>query len=315
MDSSPLAMKKVLVTGANGFVGRHSLPLLRARGYEIHAISRTARAERDSEIHWHTADLLDGKQVPEVIERIKPTHLLHLAWYTEPGKYWAAPENLQWLSLSIGLLAAFADNGGARVVVAGTCAEYEWNEEICSEETSALRPSTLYGNCKHALRLVLEAYTRQIGLSSAWARLFFPYGPHERPDRFIPSVICALLENEVARCSHGNQQRDFLFVEDAAAALVALLESNVSGPINIASGQAIALKDIASKIGELLGRTELIRWGAIPAATGEPQLLVADVRRLRQEVGWRPEFTLDQGLAKTVRWWKHSGLKGLRRGN
>ncbi len=307
-------MKKVFVTGANGFIGRHSLPLLRARGFEVHAISRTP-VERDSEIHWHVADVLDGKQVAEVIGRIKPTHLLHLAWYTEPGKYWTAPENLQWLTMSINLLAVFAGNGGERSVVAGTCAEYEWNEEVCSEETTALRPSTLYGTCKHALHLVLEAYLRQIGLSSSWARLFFPYGPYERPERFIPSVICSLLEDQVARCSHGNQQRDFLFVEDAAAALVALLESNVSGPVNIGSGEAVTLKDIASKIGELLDRTELIRLGAISAATGEPQLLVADVSRLREEVGWSPGVTLDQGLAKTVRWWKDAGLKALRRGN
>jgi nucleoside-diphosphate-sugar epimerase len=308
-------MKKVLVTGASGFLGRHSLPLLQARGYEVHAISSKVTRERDPGISWHAADLLDSKQVQEVVGRIRPTHLLHLAWYTEPGKYWTATENLEWLRASVSLLPSFAESGGERVLVAGTCAEYEWQDGLCSEQTTALIPSTLYGACKHALQLELESYAGRVGLSSAWGRLFFPYGPHERPERFIPSVICSLLGNEPARCTHGNQQRDFLFVEDAADALVALLESNVRGPVNVASGQAVALKEIAYKIGELLNRTELLQLGAIPAATNDPPLLVADVKRLHQEVGWSPRFDLDQGLTRTVEWWQRSGIKTARRGN
>src|SRR5258708_30731413 len=97
-------MNKVLVTGASGFLGRHSWPLLQARGYEVHAISSKATRDGVSEIRWHTADLLDRKQVQVVVGRIKPTHLLHLAWYTEPGKYWTATENLDWLRTGVSLL-------------------------------------------------------------------------------------------------------------------------------------------------------------------------------------------------------------------
>jgi len=297
-------MKKVLVTGANGFLGRPTLTLLHGHGFEVHAISSKAPPDRQSEITWHPADLLDNKQTQEAIARIKATHLLHLAWYTEPRKYWNATENLEWLRSSVSLLHAFATAGGERVLFGGSCAEYDWNAGLCSELNTPLVPATLYGTCKHALQLVLEAYSRQVGLSSAWARLFFPYGPHERPGRFIPTVICALLENRPAECSHGNQQRDFLFVQDAAAALVALLESDVCGPVNIGSGHAVALKEIAFQIGELLHRTELLRMGAIPAATNDPPLLVADVGRLQDEVGWRPRFDLQQGLARTVEWWR-----------
>jgi nucleoside-diphosphate-sugar epimerase len=308
-------MKKILVTGAGGFVGRSALPLLGELGYEVHAISSQVLTRRESAVHWHAVDLLDGGQVSDLLGRIKPTHLLHLAWYTEPGKYWTAPENLKWLAAGMTLLTSFAANGGERVVAAGTCAEYQWDEEICSEKTTALRPATLYGTCKHSLQLVLASYTQQVGLNSAWGRLFFPYGPHERPERFIPSVICSLLENRIAECSLGDQQRDFIFVEDAAAAFVALLESNANGPVNIASGQAVALKDVARKIGEMLGRPELIQLGAVPPVPNDPQLLVADVRRLREEVGWAPRVDLDQGLARTLEWWERAGIKAQRRGN
>ncbi|PWT82850.1 MAG: epimerase [Acidobacteria bacterium] len=302
-------MKKVLVTGANGFLGQPTLSLLREHDFEVHAISSKTLADRQGEIFWHQANLLNDKQTREIIAIVKPTHLLHLAWYTEPGKYWTATENLEWMRSSEALLHAFAAAGGKRVLFAGTCAEYDWNAGRCSELNTPLVPATLYGTCKRALQLVLETYSRQVGLSSAWARLFFPYGPHERPERFIPTVICSLLEDRPAECSHGNQQRDFLFVQDVAAAFVALLESDVRGPVNIGSGDAVALKEIAFHIGDLLDRTELIRLGAIPAATNDPPLLVADIGRLRDEVGWTPRFNLEQGLAQTVEWWRLSKTK------
>ena len=95
-------------------------------------------------------------------------------------------------------------------------------------------------------------------------------------------------------------------MEDVASAFVALLESDVRGPVNIASGQGIALKDVILKIGEKLGRPELIRLGAIPSSKDEPPLLVADVHRLKEEVGWTPRFNIDTGLDQTIDWWKEN---------
>jgi nucleoside-diphosphate-sugar epimerase len=98
-------------------------------------------------------------------------------------------------------------------------------------------------------------------------------------------------------------------VEDVASAFVALLESDVAGPVNIASGLPLTLKEVICKIGERLGRPELIRFEDIPLPEGEPLKLVADVQRLRKEVGWIPEFDIDKGLDKTIKWWKEN-LKG-----
>jgi nucleoside-diphosphate-sugar epimerase len=120
----------------------------------------------------------------------------------------------------------------------------------------------------------------------------------------VASVICSLLKKEPARCSEGNQQRDFLFIEDAAAALVALLNSDVRGPVNIASGDAVALKEIVSLIASKLNRHDLVQLGAIPDRPDGPELLVADVTRLREEVGWAPHYDLHQGVELTVDWWK-----------
>ena len=297
-------MKKVLLTGATGFIGRHCLASLSELGYEVHAITVDVPLEGSSGIHWHKVDLLDSAQLSALICGVRPTHLLHFAWYTAPGKYWTSAENLHWLQASLELLRGFVSCGGQRVVMAGTCAEYDWRYGYCSEQVTPLLPATLYGVCKHSLQIMLDAFARQTGLSAAWGRIFFLYGPREHPDRLVPSVILTLLRDEPARCSHGNQIRDYLFVQDVSDALVTLLESDVSGPVNIASGIPIALKDIICRIAERLNRRDLIQLGALPTPANEPPLVVADVSRLHDEVGWRPKYDLDTGLNRTIEWWK-----------
>ena len=188
--------------------------------------------------------------------------------------------------------------------MAGTCAEYDWQYGYCSEQVTPLAPATLYGTCKHSLQIVLDSFARQTGLSAAWGRIFFLYGPHEHPSRLISSVIVSLLKGEPARCSHGNQIRDFLYVEDVADAFTALLESDITGPVNVASGGPIALRDIIYKIAEKIDREDLIQLGVVPVSSHEPHLLVADVSRLTDEVGWMPKYNLDRGLEQTIAWWR-----------
>jgi nucleoside-diphosphate-sugar epimerase len=298
--------KKVLITGASGFVGRHCARILQADDYEVHAVSSQANAGLRSGVQWHQADLLREDSAAQLLREVRPSHLLHLAWFSVPGAYWTSTENISWVQASLNLLQLFRAAGGQRVAMAGTCAEYDWTEGYCSESITKLAPATLYGTCKHALRLMLEAYAGQTGLSAAWGRLFFLYGPHENPKRLVASVIRSLHKDEPALCSAGDQQRDFLYVEDAAAAFVALLKSDVSGPVNIASGKAIAIKDIVQQLGVMMNRQALVKLGAIPAPPDEPPLLVADVERLQKEVGWQPRVDLKQGLATTIEWWQHS---------
>jgi nucleoside-diphosphate-sugar epimerase len=302
-------MKKVLITGAAGFIGRHCLPILLTKGYEVHAADSRESTKNVPDVCWHQVDLLNSSEICRLMGEVRPTHLLHFAWFTTLGEYWTARENLDWVRASLDLLRAFEEFGGRRVVMAGTCAEYDWQYGYCSERVTPLAPATLYGTCKHSLQIMLEASARQTGLSAAWGRIFFLYGPHEHPDRLVSSVICSLLKGEPACCSHGNQIRDFLYVEDVADAFIALLESNVTGPVNVASGCPIALRDIIYKIAEKIDRKDLIQLGVLPVSVHEPHLLVADVSRLTNEVGWLPKYNLDRGLEQTIAWWKGCFIK------
>lgn len=301
-------MKRVLVTGATGFIGRHSLPQLLESGYEVHAVGGQRSPEAPSrDIVWHRANLLEPGEIASLVGKVQPSHLLHFAWYAVPGKYWTAPENLAWVRATVNLMQMFSDHGGRRAVMAGSCAEYDWKFDYCSELFTPCRPATLYGACKHGTQVLLDAWSRQTGLSSAWGRIFFLYGPGEYPSRLVPSVINSLLRNEPALCTHGNQVRDFMYVEDVAAAFVELLGSDVKGAVNIASGVPTPLKDVIHGIADHLNKRDLVRLGAVPAPAGEPDALVADIGRLRDEVGFRPRYGLKQGIAQTIEHMKSAG--------
>lgn len=265
---------------------------LAARGFEIHAPGR------------RELDLLDVAATTRFVQQLRPTHLLHLAWYAEPGAFWESPENERWLTASTSLLEAFRAAGGSRAVIAGTCAEYDWSGDgLLSELRTPLAPRTAYGKAKDALR----SAAAELDLAVAWGRIFFLYGPHEDDRRLVASVTRALLAGTPARTTHGRQVRDFLHVADAGDAFAALLDSSVEGAVNIGSGEGVAVAEVVQRLAELAGRPDLLELGALESAAGEPPLLVADVARLRDEVGWSPSRSLDEGLRDTVEWWRASG--------
>jgi nucleoside-diphosphate-sugar epimerase len=300
--------RRVLVTGATGFIGRHALAPLLERGLEVHAVtSRDAPPpQAPADVSWHRADLLEPGTHDALLEAAAPTHLLHLAWYAEHGRFWTSTENLRWSAATISLVQAFAERGGRRAVLAGSCAEYRWGEPgPCVESVTPLEPATLYGTAKNATRAVLQAAAGELGIELAWGRVFFLYGPGEAPGRLVASVIRALLAGERAPTSDGRQVRDFLHVADVAGAFAALLDSPVTGPVNIGSGDARPLLDVITAIGAATGRPDLLDVGALAPRAGDPEELVADIARLRDEVGFVPAIGLDEGIERTVDWWRH----------
>ncbi len=294
------------MTGAGGFIGRPLLTRLACAGEEVHALSTRVGHVEIQGVHWHRVDLADDTAVEWLIGRLSPERLVHLAWCTEHGRNWRAPENVIWVERSLHLVRAFIGCGGRRLVVLGTCAEYDWSsvERPLDEYASPLAPATLYGVAKDALRRVLEAYAAQEGFELAWGRPFHLYGPREAPGRLVPSVIRALLARETVAIGRGERVRDFMHVEDVAGAVAALLDSSVVGAVNIATGIGVTVGEVVDSIVRATGHPELVRAGALPDRPGEPWSLVADVVRLREEVGFRPRWTLAEGLAGTVRWWE-----------
>jgi nucleoside-diphosphate-sugar epimerase len=302
----------VLVTGAGGFIGRWSVPALQRLGYETHALlsSRPCATPREfAAATVHRCDLFDAAGVDELLNRLRPSHLLHFAWIATPGEYWQSPDNARWLKASRHLLHSFADCGGRRTVMAGTCAEYDWSRaDVCDEFATPLADSgviapSLYAGSKIEMQRELAEFAARRRLSYAWGRVFWQFGPYENPQRLVPSVIRHLLRNEEAPCSEGSQVRAFLHVTDLAEAFAHLLHSPIEGPVNMGSGERISVAGLIQMIAQKTPRPDLVRLGARRGGD-EPPLLVPKVQRLYDEVGWRPRLSLDAGLDQTVSWWR-----------
>ncbi len=301
----PAGLKgRVLVTGASGFVGRHALPSLVAAGYEVHGVTSKPSEALPQHAQWHTADLLAPGAAARLVATVRPTHLLHLAWTTEPRAYWTSEANLRWVKASCELLEAFGRAGGRRFVGAGSCAEYDWSAGELDEGLAADRPATLYGRAKLAMWHLSAATAEVHGFTAAWGRLFFLYGPYENPGRLVPTVAKALLAALPAAVGDGRAERDFLSSEDAGAAFAALVDAPVAGVVNVASGTSVSVGEVVTRVAKLIGREDLVRFGAREAPAFEPPRLATTARRLRHEVGFTPSLDLDAGLRRAVDFWR-----------
>lgn len=291
----------ILVTGASGLIGQYVCPALANAGHDVVAVGRTVPKKEILGVRWIACDLLDQSEHEKMIAEAKPTHLLHLAWVTDHGYFWGAPENKEWLEASKHLIEAFSCAGGERVVVSGSCAEYDWtrlDNGICREGQTPLKPHTLYGQSKLEFWRWLEIFASTQDLSAAWGRMFFTYGKGEPANKLISSVAAALKNGNEAKCSSGVQLRDFMHANDIGLAFAALLQSNVVGEVNVGSGEKHSIGEVVRMLGEIAGQPQLVRLGAMEDRPDDPPSIVADVTRLRDEVGFTPSMDLHEGLQR-----------------
>jgi nucleoside-diphosphate-sugar epimerase/tetratricopeptide (TPR) repeat protein len=282
--------KRVLVTGASGFVGRQTIGPLLDRAWEVHAVGNTVT---DARARWYRGDLLDQATRRQMVAAVKPDALLHCAWVTRHGAFWTAPVNLDWVAASLDLVRAAVAQGTQRILMVGSCAEYDWTHAAGRplREDDLCRPASLYGLAKDSLHRLIAAGS---GASFVWARLFHLYGSHESAERLVPSLLAALRAGRPAVVKSGAAVRDFMHVADAGRALVHLLASEVTGAVNVASGQPLSIGDLAGMLARLAGRPDLLRLGT--GAQTEPGFITADSGRLRAS-GFRTSVPLDAGLA------------------
>jgi nucleoside-diphosphate-sugar epimerase len=297
-----------LLTGAGGFIGSNLLDTLATRvaadDLDLHLVRRSPPTRTVATGTVHEADLLDLDAVDRLLETVRPTHLCHLAWLgPETQDRYRSPDNHRWAEAGAHLFRAFARHGGQRLVQVGSCIEYGNTVEGPRTEDLPLHADTAYGQAKAALaQVALDEVANDV--STAVARLFFCFGPHEQAERLVPSIILALDDGRPIDLTEGHQRRDYLDARQAASALWALLGSDATGPFNVGSGRSTPVRELAAELGRLLGRPELLNFGARPDGADSAAEIVADINRIENLVGWAPTGTLEDGLVETIIWWR-----------
>lgn len=304
---------RVLLTGASGFIGAHVTRRLLAAGCDVAALvvpgdPLTRLHDVAERLTLLTGDLNDLAVLRPALESWKPEACIHLAWYAEPGKYLHSPENLRALTASLNLLEELARIGCGQVVAAGTCAEYDTDRGFLRED-GPTRPATLYAATKLSLCLIGQQMAAASGMNFAWARIFYPYGPQEDARRVVPALICSLMQGQPFPATRGEQVRDYLHVEDVAAAFWTLVEQGARGIVNVSSGFPVPMRQLMETIAELTGRHDLIQFGAVPYRDWEPRFICGDNQRLLA-LGWSPRYTQKAGLRQTIDWWQTRTLQG-----
>jgi nucleoside-diphosphate-sugar epimerase len=288
---------RIAVTGGSGFLGRAFVGRAAAAGHAVAAIVRPTSTPLAAHPAVTTAVGTLARPPWDELARFAPDACVHAAWITEAGVYRCSPDNDRYLEESLSFVAGLVARGVAHVVALGTCAEYQPSTRPLEEAGSPVAPASPYARAKHQLHVALRERLRDAGVSFAWARIFQPYGRGEPPARLCSTVARRLADGQRVELDTPHAVRDWIHVDDVAAALLTLVERRVDAVVNVGTGVGHTVEDVALTIADVLGRRDLVA----PRTSGGEEIgtFVADAERLRR-LGWTPRVELGTGLAALI---------------
>ena len=314
MGRGSLVGRPVFVTGATGFLGTHLVRALTVAGAEVHALRRRpevgTRLHTDN-VHWHTGDLLDVDSLEKALQNARPDVVFHLA---ASGTTIEENDTEKVFRTNVGgtlnLWRALSDQP-CRIVHTGSCGEYG-QVRGQSTEDQLCTPTWFYPATKNASVVLLSTLSRESGREVVTLRPFGPYGPADNPSRIVPQVIRSLLRDEPVRVTLGEQLRDYAFVDDQVDAFLLAATAELPGPgriYNVGSGQVITLRHLIETIATTIGVNALtkVRFGAVPYRETEIWEMCANIDAARRDLGYSPRVSLDDGIRRTVSWYRERG--------
>ena len=320
-------MKRSLITGGHGFVGSHLASALLQRGDSVtvldrgaHPVSGLALQGVEAEVETIRADLHDAEVVGAVVSAGEFDAVFHLAAQTLVGAAMADPGTTFDTNVrgTWTLLEACRESDVPAVVVASSDKAYGPQEELPYREAQALRPASPYEASKAAADVIALSYWPGFGLPVAVTRFANVYGGGDLNfSRLVPEAVCAVLDGRrpVIR-SDGSPERDFLFVDDAVAAYLAIEHAvGAGGPaageaLNAGGGRPHAVLDVVRLIGEAAGAAAEPDVRGLGNPPGEIDRQYVDSSKLRKMTGWAPQVALPEGLSRAIEWYReHPGLR------
>ncbi|ETW94732.1 MAG: hypothetical protein ETSY1_33605 [Candidatus Entotheonella factor] len=308
--SDALALKHVAITGATGFIGRYLTQALVALEcyptlFTCGRQPQSAALQMENRVRWVPMDLLDERAIAETMQQEKPAVIFHLAGTRGREATYRACTHCARLNVeaTLQLLKAASQCGVERVIMLGTADEYG-DQPGPLHETLPLYPVSPYAISKAAATRFSQTLFQREGCPVTVLRPFTVYGPGQPGDMFVAEAVSCAIAGQPFRMTHGQQRRDFVFIDDMVEAMMkAASAPQVEGQvINIGSGQATRLCDVASLIWELSGSEAPLLIGARPGGASEFHDTWADISRAKTLLNWEPRVSLRAGLHNMIAW-------------
>jgi nucleoside-diphosphate-sugar epimerase len=294
----------VIVTGATGFIGSAVLATLLAAQRRVVVLRRrTSDLRRIAHLSGFESVIAERYDEPGLVEKLHALEaraFIHCAWSGVAGQErnatYQITENVPAVIEAVKLAAA---SGCTQWMGTGSQAEYGNPNAVISEDARP-QPTTLYGKAKLAASIAALALCDAQGISGSWVRVFSTYGPWEADHWFVPYLIREFAAGRAPKLTRCEQLWDYLYVEDAARAIVRLLGAGARGVFNLGSGQATSLRQIVDTTRDLMHCQVRPEYGAVPYREDQVMHLQADISKLRHATGWLPEIDIEEGLRRSV---------------
>ena len=309
---------KILVTGGAGFIGSHVADAYVAAGHEV-AVLDNFSTGRESNVNpaaaVHHVDVRDQEKVAGVVASFRPDVVNHHAAQAEVPKSVADPAYDAHINIlgGLNLLKASVDNSVGKFIFISTGgALYGEPDVVPAGEDHPVRPLSPYGTSKYAFEQYLGTYQRTFGLNYTVLRYANVYGPRQdfyaEEGRVVAIFASRMLEGKpVTIDGDGSQSRDMVHVGDVATANLAALEKGAGGTYHVSTGMPVTINDIFRKLALLTEYRLEPRFG--PGRKGDVYRIALDNSRAQEQLGWRPQITLEEGLSLTVDYFREQVSK------
>jgi len=296
-----LNRQRVLVTGANGFIGSHLCLRLCHEGAEVHSVYRTQRPAESGDQRWWQADLSDLAKVKELVATTRPDVIFHLASHVKgaPDLAHVLPTFQSNLQSTVNLLTVAAESSCRRLVLTGSLAEPEI-------ENGEKFPSAPYAAAKWASSGYARMFHALYSLPVTIARVFMVYGPGQMDlTKLIPHATLSMLQGKRPKISSGARLVDWIYVSDVIDGFIALANAtDVDGAtLDLGSGSLVSIRSLLQKLALLIGDGANVEFGALPDRPLEPTRLATTAETFAR-IGWNPQVSLQDGLERTVSWYR-----------
>ena len=307
-------MKRVIITGATGFVGSNLTQRLVNNGHKVHLFIRKGsnlwrlRQVLDH-VELHQIELNSQKELERVVKRIHPEWVFHLAahgaysWQTEVNSI--VQTNI---AGTVNLVQACLRSGFEAFINTGSSSEYGIKDHAPAE-TERIDPNSYYAVTKASATIFCRYASISNKLNITTLRLYSVYGPYEEPNRFVPKLIVLGMQRKLPPLVDKRISRDFIYIDDVIDAYLAAAgnKPKAFGAIyNVGTGKMTSIGQAVKLARELFNIKNQPRWQSMSNRIWDTNIWLADIRKIKNDFGWKPKYDFNQGIIETVEWFKNN---------